>query len=290
MKKLITLIGFGILLGGLNGCAPSYTLNKTEEVGFAGIPEVTRIENGTENVEGRLRIGGYYSAKVDDPGKDIYKQVVQDTNSFNEVTITDYRSVMYEPKGSFGADLTYSFSDFFGIGGQMDFASVRFGLPSDSLIGDELNMFRMGVHGRFTTSNQFITVGYRPELFWGKFEGLQKTYNDEMILIENEIFHKAFISFDHTVFLRVSPIEMFGIFTGFRHSVKPYAIIDDDCLHRSNFLFYGGVGTELLKMVSLNFHVATPIIVDNYSSKRPVSVGGSIGIMFNSRGKGGDDD
>ncbi len=288
MKKWITLIGFGILLGGLNGCSPSYTLNKTEEVGFAGIPEVTRLDNGTENVDGRLRLGGYYSAKVDDPGKRVYKKTVADTGALGKVTITDYRSVMYEPKGSFGADLTYSFSDFFGMGGQMDFTSVRFGLPNDSLIGDELNMFRMGVHGRFTTSNKFVSVGYRPELFWGKFEGLQKTYDDSMVLVENEIFHKAFISFDHSVFLRVSPIEMFGVFAGFRHSVKPYAIIDENCLNRSTFLFYGGVGTELLNMISLNMHIATPVIVENYSNVRPISIGGSIGIMFNS--KGGNDD
>lgn len=77
MKKWITLIGFGILLGGLNGCSPSYTLNKTEEVGFAGIPEVTRLDNGTENVDGRLRLGGYYSAKVDDPVSAYIKKQLQ---------------------------------------------------------------------------------------------------------------------------------------------------------------------------------------------------------------------
>lgn len=195
---------------------------------------------------------------------------------------------MYEPKGSFGADLTYSFNDFFGLGGQMDFASIRQNMPTDSILGEELNMFRMGIHGRFTSSNQYVSVGYRPELFFGKFEGLEKTYSDSMILLENEIFHKAFISFDHSVFVRVSPIEIFGTFIGFRHSIKPYAIIDDNCQTRSSFLFYGGAGVELLNMVSLNLHLATPIIVENYSGERPVSFGGSIGIMFNS--KGGDDD
>lgn len=290
MVKWLTVIVMGILFGGLNGCSPNYTLNKTEEVGFAGIPEVTRIDNGTKNTEGKLRIGGYYTAKMDDPGKSVYKKTVIDTNSFNEISITDYRSVMYEPKGSFGADLTYSFNDFFGIGPQMDFASVRFGLPTDSILEDQLNMFRMGVHGRFTSSNKYVTVGYRPELYFGKFEGLQKTYDENLILLENEIFHKAFIAFDHSVFVRVSPIEMVGAFVGFRHSYKPYAIIDNNCLHRSDFLFYGGASVELLDMVSIGLHVATPVIVENYASARDVSVGGSIGIMFNKNGRGGDDD
>lgn len=291
IKKATLLIG-AVLLGGFTGCLSPVTINKTEEVRFSGIPEVTRVDNGTANVEGRLRLGGYFSSKIDDPRREIYKEISADTSDWDEdVTIVDYRSIMYEPKGSFGADITYSFSEFFGLGGQLDYSSVNFKSAIDSSVGDDLNMVRIGVNGRFTTSNKYVSGGYRPEFYWGKFKGIKKEYDgivgsvdSVLTLTSRDIYNKFFISFEQSVFLRVSPIEMVGMFVGFRHSVKPYAVAHDDCLYRNSFLFYGGVGAELLDMISLNFYAGVPVITENATmDEPPVSLGGSIGLMFNSK-------
>ncbi len=286
-RKKMLLFG-GLLLAGLNGCLSPVTVSKTQEVRFAGIPEVTAVDNGVANKKGQVRMAGHFSYKIDEPQIQVYRKTVVDTHFFNDITITNHRSVFYEPKGSIGAECTYSFSNHAALGGQFGFASVNFSSLSDSIMHNEYSMFRTGIHGRFTKNQHWVSVGYRPELFIGSFHGTRKQYDSAMVLDEEEWIRKIFIAFEQSAFVRVSPIEMAGVFLGFKHSVKPVGVIDKWSVHKNHFHFYGGISAELLTMVSLNVYGSIPITIENQNRDIPASIGASIGIVFNSKGE--DDD
>jgi hypothetical protein len=284
MKKLIFLITVGFLFGLFNGCSTTEPVTRIEQVEFAGIPEVSRVDNGAPNKEGQVRIGGHFSYKYDEPGKKIYKKNSVDTNFLNQVTVTNYTSIFYEPRGSFGGEITYSFNNLFGLGGHMDYAAVTFTDDADLYIDNKLSTVRTGIHGRFTKAHRFMSVGYRPELSFGKFQGLKTAADSTQIIADNEIVRKLFITFDQSMVVCAFPVEMAGIFVGLKHQVRPVAVIDDYAVIRNRFLFYGGVGMEFLEMLSINVYCALPIADENRDHDIPAYIGFSIGLLFNGEG------
>lgn len=287
MKRLIFLI---IVLFVFNGCYNNVLINRKEETHFVGMLPITRVDNGLGNSKGEIRVDGYYNYELENKNAFLSFDTTfhSDITLFNKDTInttTCYKSTKYQAKRSFGADITYSVNDIFGVGGQFDFVGGSFQDIIDSSEENTLTSFQGGFHCRLTYNQKLFSFGYRPELLLGFSNGEKYEINDTLESYLNEEFSKYFLSMDHSLFFRISPTKFTGFYSGVKYTFKPNGIMMD-ANYNANFLsFYGGVGAEIMNMISLNVFFAKPFLIDDPNIEQSPTLGFTIGFIFDTRRK-----
>lgn len=275
----------------LFGCYGLTQQTKLEETLYLGLPQITRIDDGTCNSKGDFKIKGYFNYELEERKKEIFedKEVSEPNLIIPETVVYDtfyYAGISYQPEKSVGFDFLYSFNSVIGLGFGFDYASKEINNVVDTAGIDRYTSILFGIHPRITRNKGIVSLSYQPEFLFG-----MSTYKlNEYRITESETSFlgtsdkkKFYLGFNQSGTLRVDPIEYIGFFGGVQHTYKPYFIKSDNYTNRHNLIFYIGVGSEIIDMINWSIYFAKPNNLYSSEVDQPISLGFSAGINLKSQ-------